>query len=168
MTPGRLGKFLLGMALVLAAGKASAQPGQPSENCVTVSEVSVSVPCPCVPGESGITLGFTLTNAGFNTGSALAVPPDWCPPSPPSLVTMAIGFLWPVLDPGILEPSGNGALIGIVAAQSRYETVLDVCDWEEAAGNLVQQVSVGGIPVNWDPLFDVIDTPDMWDFETCV
>lgn len=59
MAPGRLSKFFLsgfGAILALVPGTAFTQT-----DCeVFVSNATVAVPCPCIPGENGITLGFTL------------------------------------------------------------------------------------------------------------
>lgn len=76
MATGRILTLLFGVVLAFAAGtSASPKPevdlAGPRElvdgsylnlPCVVVSEVSISVPCPCVEGDSGITVGFTLTN----------------------------------------------------------------------------------------------------------
>lgn len=74
MATARVVTLLLGVVLAFAAGKGGPPPPPKAEvapakareladrPCVVVSEVSVSVPCPCEEGDNGITLGFTLTN----------------------------------------------------------------------------------------------------------
>lgn len=63
MAPGRFMTLLFGAVLALAADNASA-----AQPCVVVSDVSSSVPCPCVGGENGVTLGFTLANGRHHPG----------------------------------------------------------------------------------------------------
>ena len=55
--------LLFGAVLALAVDNASA-----AQPCVVVSDVSSSVPCPCVGGENGVTLGFTLANGRHRPG----------------------------------------------------------------------------------------------------
>eukprot|EP00903_Cladosiphon_okamuranus_P020533 g18847.t1 len=71
MTPAGAMKLLFGLILALVAGKASAQiEAVPDDDSVIVVvpcvrmmwNISISLPCPCIPEEDGITIGFTLTN----------------------------------------------------------------------------------------------------------
>lgn len=75
MGSGRLMKLLFGVIMALVARASAAQAAaapvdrfDPDSDCMVMSNVSIAVPCPC---DSGITIGFTLTNGRHHPGSPL-------------------------------------------------------------------------------------------------
>ena len=48
--------ILFGVVLALVAERVSA--------CAELSDINIAIPCPCVPGEDGITIGFFLDWTG--------------------------------------------------------------------------------------------------------
>lgn len=86
-----------------------------------------------------------------------------------------VAFVWPIVS--INQPTWYDLVSSTEVefpvpflGQQYFEIVLDVCDAEEAVGNLVDVITYDDPlepRVDWSLLFEVIEHSDLWDFQTC-